>query len=95
MQGAWIEISTEALYNLPPVMSLPVQGAWIEIRQSDCKMSRMRSLPVQGAWIEIAPVGVRWLRALSLPVQGAWIEMRRVVAHPDVDVVAPRAGSVD
>ena len=27
------------------------------------------------------------------PCGGAWIEMCRVVAHPDVDVVAPRAGA--
>ena len=35
--------------------SLPVRGAWIEIRKSACATPCCaRSLPVRGAWIEIA-----------------------------------------
>ena len=37
-------------------MSLPVRGAWIEIRHpAGLHMSRL-SLPVRGAWIEIVAV---------------------------------------
>ena len=57
-------------------MSLPVQGAWIEIGgRAEGSSDDRRSLPVQGAWIEIA--GRRPLLDLepSLPVQGAWIEI--------------------
>ena len=35
-------------------MSLPVQGAWIEILPAIRPKWLTRSLPVQGAWIEIA-----------------------------------------
>ena len=58
-------------------MSLPVQGAWIEMQLiHDVSVDNV-SLPVQGAWIEIQRL---WRMKLtiqrSLPVQGAWIEMR-------------------
>ena len=34
--------------------SLPVRGAWIEIRAVESEMRRpLESLPVRGAWIEI------------------------------------------
>ena len=34
-------------------LSLPVRGAWIEIRQKQQPERRRLSLPVRGAWIEI------------------------------------------
>ena len=58
-------------------MSLPVRGAWIEIRRKrkSCGTAS-RSLPVRGAWIEIsAHRGTSRTRSRSLPVRGAWIEM--------------------
>ena len=59
-------------------MSLPVQGAWIEIL---CTLyisaPTPPSLPVQGAWIEIRRMGFLRRGRRSLPVQGAWIEMAR------------------
>ena len=35
-------------------MSLPSEGAWIEMRESPCLVLLSRSLPSEGAWIEIA-----------------------------------------
>ena len=41
--------------KLPPVvLSLPVQGAWIEIQETALGILTRLSLPVQGAWIEMA-----------------------------------------
>ena len=33
--------------------SLPVRGAWIEMRFARCEQSPEESLPVRGAWIEM------------------------------------------
>ena len=77
--------------------SLPVRGAWIEIRgRRSTSGSAPRSLPVRGAWIEIfiiriasknrfgrSPCGERGLK--SAPSPQAWL----------TTAVAPRAGSVD
>ena len=54
------------------------------------------SLPVRGAWIEIGCITVVAVSFKSLPVRGAWIEIPLVAGntHP-VELVAPRAGSVD
>ena len=53
MQGAWIEIFPVAT-RLSRRVSLPVQGAWIEIGIFvPTYTDACRSLPVQGAWIEI------------------------------------------
>ena len=56
--------------------SLPVRGAWIEMR---FKLNRVTgeitSLPVRGAWIEIAYGGGMVSPNVSLPVRGAWIEI--------------------
>ena len=35
------------------LMSLPVRGAWIEIRSGSSVVLLDTSLPVRGAWIEI------------------------------------------
>ena len=58
------------------LLSLPVRGAWIEIR---CLLNKgyeaPMSLPVRGAWIEILiPVALA-VAVTSLPVRGAWIEI--------------------
>ena len=56
--------------------SLPVRGAWIEMRstrRSGCR--RTRSLPVRGAWIEMLNSSNPRSNAASLPVRGAWIEI--------------------
>ena len=37
-------------------LSLPVRGAWIEIKNRVSEMERPRSLPVRGAWIEISSI---------------------------------------
>ena len=36
--------------------SLPVRGAWIEIRYTNSANNTSKSLPVRGAWIEIFPM---------------------------------------
>ena len=44
----------EATLNAKQEWSLPVRGAWIEIRCLPAKRRRnLESLPVRGAWIEI------------------------------------------
>jgi len=57
--------------------SLPVRGAWIEIKANTSEFSSSKeSLPVRGAWIEMAAydkLGVKVTK--SLPVRGAWIEI--------------------
>ena len=66
--------------------SLPVRGAWIEMKTQKSFALTRWSLPVRGAWIEIRSPAPGRKRRWSLPVRGAWIEMersRRVVAHPD------------
>ena len=61
--------------------SLPVRGAWIEIRTLRPSRYRILSLPVRGAWIEIQRIHQRRkLFAQSLPVRGAWIEICRIVS---------------
>ena len=77
-------------------LSLPVRGAWIEIRPIALAASCRMSLPVRGAWIEIS-----WAKEAnkesirSLPVRGAWIEIIRYSPMNSSKAVAPRAGSVD
>ena len=57
--------------------SLPVRGAWIEIRRHMRLRTEERpSLPVRGAWIEMRNRVLTFAEAsASLPVRGAWIEM--------------------
>ena len=58
------------------VVSLPVQGAWIEIFPCERLLASALSLPVQGAWIEMVLRKEAILSDdMSLPVQGAWIEI--------------------
>ena len=57
---------------------------------------RTQSLPVRGAWIEIKSIIVQpKTKAGSLPVRGAWIEMIMGKPLDELEIVAPRAGSVD
>ena len=78
------------------MLSLPVRGAWIEIDNVDVGEWVFTSLPVRGAWIEIWQAIRKRLQANpSLPVRGAWIEILIFIALLTVEVVAPRAGSVD
>ena len=58
------------------------------------QQSAIVSLPVRGAWVEM-PFRrlVRPLRG-SLPVRGAWVEMLDSCMIFDLNLVAPRAGSV-
>ena len=39
--------------NRKPTVSLPVRGAWIEIKKEEIGTRKNSSLPVRGAWIEI------------------------------------------
>ena len=75
--------------------SLPVRGAWIEIRIICISTSVTSSLPVRGAWIEIRPLprcAVPSVR--SLPVRGAWIEMLvYCAAHKETDWSLPVRGA--
>ena len=83
-------------HPLEVAQSLPVRGAWIEIRRAADLLQRRVSLPVRGAWIEIPPAYTCGDGALqSLPVRGAWIEIGRGDAERKARMVAPRAGSVD
>ena len=77
-------------------MSLPVRGAWIEIRSRRNLIALAWSLPVRGAWIEIVTTAAsRPIMWTSLPVRGAWIEIIRLKFVYKYQNVAPRKGSVD
>ena len=77
-------------------VSLPVRGAWIEIRiMKTVHLTADRSLPVRGAWIEIWRTSTSRRTPTSLPVRGAWIEIHRLTEWHHNRQVAPRAGSVD
>ena len=78
-------------------VSLPVRGAWIEIKRTlDFFREVSSSLPVRGAWIEMfAPSDTVTTTVPSLPVRGAWIEIRTDISQRVTWMVAPRAGSVD
>ena len=58
--------------------SLPVRGAWIEIRRGLQNFCCRMSLPVRGAWIEIPFHPREKFRLQSLPVRGAWIEIQHL-----------------
>ena len=75
--------------------SLPVWGAWIEMRSARWTRWRSRSLPVWGAWIEIVKTDAPEIPAGSLPVWGAWIEIACRSDMQNLHFVAPRMGSVD
>ena len=77
------------------MLSLPVRGAWIEILPARGWKAAAKSLPVRGAWIEIAIAGTKCWILPSLPVRGAWIEIPLLRWGWRLDLVAPRAGSVD
>ena len=57
--------------------SLPVRGAWVEIRDAPWRVSAgSASLPVRGAWVEITQKARGFAgQTLSLPVRGAWVEI--------------------
>ena len=64
------------------ILSLPSQGAWIEIEGSGQRIQIVRrSLPSQGAWIEIEIAIKLHRQVASLPSQGAWIEMTTGAQH--------------
>ena len=57
--------------------SLPIRGAWIEIRWPRRRATWRRSLPIRGAWIEIGKTRTpETSQQTSLPIRGAWIEIR-------------------
>ena len=53
MRGAWIEIMVYHPSQTENQMSLPVRGAWIEIKCQRTRIQDFVSLPVRGAWIEM------------------------------------------
>ena len=75
--------------------SLPVRGAWVEIRDGH-RMQELvgKSLPVRGAWVEILLSGISNELITSLPVRGAWVEIQSLGIIGIAYDVAPRAGSV-
>ena len=79
-----------------PNASLPVRGAWIEMRWTTLYKDKNGSLPVRGAWIEIFIIRIASKNIFeSLPVRGAWIEISQSHTDTAAALVAPRAGSVD
>ena len=53
-------------------MSLPVRGAWIEMRSAFMPgISASRSLPVRGAWIEIVFCTIRVQGVVVAPRAGS------------------------
>ena len=87
----WIEV--EPVRALGP--SLPARGAWIEIFLDSDVADGLGSLPARGAWIEINTHQVHPTATPSLPARGAWIEIENRRRCEEVEIVAPREGSVD
>ena len=57
-------------------MSLPLRGAWIEMRQLTTGDDWCASLPLRGAWIEMSISSRKQSKwRPSLPLRGAWIEI--------------------
>ena len=81
--------------HLQQFSSLPVRGAWIEIKRTRPGKRRWRSLPVRGAWIEIFLHKYHNNHKASLPVRGAWIEIHVMILLRLCAIVAPCEGSVD
>ena len=70
----------QQVQQLRDAVSLPVRGAWIEIRRFTARKRTCRpSLPVRGAWIEMSAPATAYIPRRSLPVRGAWIEIRRAL----------------
>ena len=78
MRGAWVEISFGASGYGIQCVSLPVRGAWVEIKASISHVRLVESLPVRGAWVEITTSEYFFPPTTSLPVRGAWVEMELV-----------------
>ena len=96
MRGAWIEIFRYSP-NVCWFVSLPVRGAWIEMRQGSSSLQlHPASLPVRGAWIEIlknAEDAIRETSRSPCGERGLKYSFAALLLH--VAHVAPRAGSVD
>ena len=61
--------------RLTALVSLPVRGAWVEIRPVKQAPLYRESLPVRGAWVEMLDLKKKIARGMSLPVRGAWVEI--------------------
>ena len=61
--------------NSACLLSHPVRGAWIEIKNIIVLFSTIVSHPVRGAWIEIIFLQYAKVPSASHPVRGAWIEI--------------------
>ena len=61
--------------------SLPLPGAWIEIKWWIDKDIMPESLPLPGAWIEINMPDTVNTTVSSLPLPGAWIEIDKHMHH--------------
>ena len=57
------------LYDI--LRSLPVRGAWVEIRRRLSRHRELESLPVRGAWVEIATVLLLCCCGLVAPRAGS------------------------
>ena len=95
MRGAWIEMAG-VLDALAEFASLPVRGAWIEIKNAaQTGKELMGRSPCGERGLKSLSMVLLTTQPMSLPVRGAWIEITltgfTTVQHP----VAPRAGSVD
>ena len=76
-------------------LSLPSQGAWIEICCYIKPPYYWQSLPSQGAWIEIIPYIKQTWKNIVAPFTGSvdWNHLNRL--HDNIKYVAPFTGSVD
>ena len=77
--------------------SLPVRGAWVEIRENIANLLTSTSLPVRGAWVEIPMTFIKNWMAASLPVRGAWVEISDGggMVSPDVPSLPVRGAWVE
>ena len=62
------------LYALT-VLSLPMRGAWIEIRLTPAEIEQVCRSPCGERGLKLQMVVILLLARLSLPMRGAWIEI--------------------
>ena len=77
------------------IRSLPVRGAWVEIRREKLQLFHHSSLPLRGAWVEMQHATLKITRKLSRsPCGERGLKFCCLMASCVPALVAPRAGSV-
>ena len=80
--------------RLKRIVSLPVRGAWVEMRMAENGFVPVASLPVRGAWVEISVGFLSQNRVCRSPCGERGLKYPPTMCFYALPLVAPRAGSV-